>query len=89
MQENVRTIVHFVGMVRTREDALAAADASIGKVTELGPGMLPFGVVAPETTHRASLEKHSGADAWSVVQGKTLDVENNSSCLHCDTVKGG
>lgn len=51
--------------------------------------MLAFGVVAPETTHRASLEEYSGADARSVVQGEALDVENYICRNHGGTVKAG
>jgi len=85
----MQSIVHFVGMVRTGDDALAAGDTAFGKVAKLGFGVLPFGVVAPEAAHRASFEEHSCADARTIVQGKALNVENNVSSVHCDTVRKG
>ena len=44
--------------------------------------------MAPETSHGASFQKHSCADARAVVQGKALNVENNVSSVHYDTVRG-
>jgi hypothetical protein len=82
------TILHFVGMVWTGDDALAAGDASFRKVAKLRFGVLPFGIMAPETAHRASFEEHSCADARTIVQGETLNVKNNVSSVHCDTVRG-
>lgn len=48
--------------------------------------MLPFGVVAPEALHGTTLEEHGCANARSVVQGETLDVENNICGIHDNTV---
>ena len=75
-------------MVWTRNDALAAGDATFWKVAKLGFGVLPFGIVAPEAAHGASFEEYSCADARTIVQGKALNVENNVSSVHCDTVRG-
>ena len=78
----MNAVVHFVGMVRTCDDALAAGDTSFGYVAELWFRVLPFRIVAPEAAHGAALEEHGGADARSVVQGKALNVENNVSNVH-------
>jgi hypothetical protein len=80
-------VVLFVGMVRTSDYTLAAGDTSFRKVAKLWLGVLPFGIVAPETAHRASFEEHSRADARSIVQREALYVENNVSSIHCDTVR--
>lgn len=81
--------MHFVGVIRAGENALAARDTSFGEITELRFGVLSFRIVAPEALHGASFEEHSCADARAIVQGKALDVENNVSSLHCDTVRRG
>jgi len=75
-------VVHFVGMVRACDDALAAGDTSFGYVAELWFRVLPFGIVAPEAAHGASFQEHGCADARSIVQGETLNVENNVSSVH-------
>ena len=82
----MRAVVHFVGMVWTCDDALTAGDTSFGYVAKLGFRALSFGIVAPEAPHRAPLEEHSCADARTIVQGETLNVENNVSNVHCETV---
>jgi hypothetical protein len=83
----MRAVVHFVGMVRTCDDALTARDTSFGQVAKFGFRVLAFGIVAPEATHGASFEEHSCADARTIVQGEALNVENNVSSVHCDTVR--
>lgn len=40
-------------------------------------GFLGFRVGTPSATERTSLEKSGGADAWSVVDGITIDIKNN------------
>ena len=77
-----------MGMVRTGNDALAAGDATFWKVPKLGFGVLPLGIVAPKTAHRASFEEHSCADARTIVQGKALNVKNHVGSVHCYTVRG-
>ena len=76
-QKHMRAIMHFVCVCWTCEDALAAVDAAFSNETELRLGILPFGIVAPEAAHGASLEEHSGANARTIVQRKPLDVEDN------------
>lgn len=51
--------------------------------------MLPFGVVTPEALHGTTLEEHGCADARSVVQRETLDVEHNICSIHDNTVLEG
>ena len=82
----MRAVVDFVGMVRTCDDTLAAGDTPFGYVAKLGFRVLPFGIVAPEAMHGASFEEHSCADARTIVQREALNVENNVSSVHCDTV---
>ena len=40
--------------------------------------MPSLGIMAPETSQRAALEKHSGPDTRSIVNRESLDVENES-----------
>jgi hypothetical protein len=84
----MRAIVHFVGIVGARENTLAAGDTSLGIETKLRFRMLPFWIMAPEAAHGASFEEHRCADARTIVQGKTLYVENNVSSVHDHTVRG-
>jgi hypothetical protein len=79
---------HFMGLVRARDDALSAGDTSFRKVAKLRFRMLPFWIVTPEATHGASFQEHGCADARTIVQGKTLNVENNVSSVHRSTVRG-
>jgi hypothetical protein len=88
-QEHVHAIMQLVGMVWTGLNTPAAGKTSVGKVAEFRLMTLTLGIVAPETTHRATFEEHSGADARSVVQGEALNVEDNICGDHGDTVKGG
>ena len=85
-EEDVQAIAQFMRMAGAYLDAFAAGDAAVGKVTKLGVGMLPFGVVAPEALHGTTLEEHGCANARSIVQGETLDVENNICGIHYITV---
>ena len=77
-----------MGMVGTRKNTLAAGDTAFGKVAKLRFRVLPFRIVAPEAAHGASFEEHSCADARTIVQGEALNVENNVSSVHYDTVRG-
>ena len=61
-------VVHFMGVIRTGDDALATGDTAFGEVAKLGFGVLPLWIVAPEAVHRASFEEHSRADARTIVQ---------------------
>jgi hypothetical protein len=87
-QKDMSATAHFMSLVRTGDDALAAGDASFRKVPKLRFRMLPFWIVTPETTHGASFQEHSCTDARTIVQGKALNVENNVCSVHCNTVRG-
>jgi hypothetical protein len=80
--------VHFMGLVRTRDDALTAGDTSFGKVAKFRFRMLPFWIVTPEATHGAPFQEHGCTDARTIMQGKALNVEYNVSSVHCSTVRG-
>lgn len=38
----------------------------------------PFGVMTPTASQGATLEKHSRANSWSIVQAEALNIENDS-----------
>jgi hypothetical protein len=76
----------FVGIIRAGYDTLAAGNASVGVIAELSPGILSLGVMTPETAHRASLKENGRSDARAVVQGETLDIENNIRRCHVMTL---
>ena len=40
--------------------------------------MPSLGIMAPEASQRAALEKHGGPDTRSIVNRESLDVENES-----------
>jgi hypothetical protein len=78
--------VHFVGMVRTCDDAFGTGDTPFGEVAKFWFRVLTFGIVAPEATHGASFEEHCCADARTIVQGIALNVEDDVGSVHCKTV---
>jgi hypothetical protein len=86
-QKQMKAIPHFMSVIGTGDDALTAGDTSFGIVAKLRLRVLSFRIMAPETVHGASLQKHSGTDAWAVVQRKALYVENNVSNIHDNTVR--
>jgi hypothetical protein len=88
-EEYMSAVVHFVGMSWTCKNAFTAIDAALGSVTKFGSGILSFRIVAPETTHGASFQEHRGADARPIVQGKSLNIEDDIGYSHCNTVQGG
>ena len=88
-QKGVHAVVHLVGIIWTGDDALPAGNASISEIAKLGFGVLPFRIVAPEAAHGTAFEEHGGADARTIVQGEALDVKNNVSSVHYDTVREG
>ena len=82
-------VAHFMSLVRAGDDALATGDTSFSKVAKLRFRMLPFWIMTPEATHGASFQEHGCADARTIVQGKALNIENNVSSVHCNTVREG
>ena len=85
----MNTAAHFMGLVRAGDDALATGDTSFRNVAKFRLQMLPFWIVTPEATHGASFQEHGCADARTIVQGKALNIENNVSSVHCNTVREG
>jgi len=81
-REDVQAVLQRMSMVRAGLNAFAARDASVGEIADFGTESSPFRVVAPETTHQASLEKNSGADARAIVDRETLDNRDNIRCVH-------
>ena len=86
-EKDMRPVIHFMGMIGTGEHALAAGDASFREVAEFRFRVLTFGIVAPEAIHGASLQEHGRAYARTVVQGEALNIKNNLSSVHDDTVR--
>jgi len=60
--------------LRTHPGAFAALTAACFHVNDLGAGRNAFGIVAPGAMQRASLEKHRGADAGTILHRVLLDV---------------
>jgi hypothetical protein len=71
-----------VGAARTDSDAGSAGDAARGEEPDFRIGMLPFGVVAPETVQWASLEENCRSYARPVVEGEPLNVKHHASGGH-------
>ena len=59
------------------DTATVAADAFVSLEQPLGLRPPRFGVVAPHTPQRTSLGEERRADAWAVVDGVALYIENN------------
>src|SRR5208283_1113597 len=55
-----------------------ARHAQLRTEEKLSAMLLPFRVLAPSATERASLQKHDGANARTVVGRKPLKVKNNT-----------
>jgi hypothetical protein len=53
-----------------------AKTAAVGGVEDVGLERLAFRVMAPPTGERATFEKDRGANAGTVVDGKSHDIEN-------------
>jgi hypothetical protein len=56
----------------------AAKDAFTGVIGNLRFRVLGFRVMAPDTIQKTALEEDGGPDPRPVVEGKTLNVKNNS-----------
>jgi hypothetical protein len=67
--------VQFSG---TKGGAGAAKDAFIGVIGNLRFRVLGFRVMAPDTIQKTALEEDGSPDPRPVVEGKTLNVKNNS-----------
>jgi len=88
-EEDVHAVMQLMSMAWACLDTFAAGNTSIRKVTEFGVGMLPFGIVAPEALHGTTLEEHGCANARSIVQRETLNVENDICGVHYVTAQEG
>ena len=74
MNASAKRLAFFMA---ARVIAKSAVAALIFLEHELRRGTKPFGVVAPHTAKRATLEKYRGAQTGSVVHRHFLYVENN------------
>ena len=63
---------------RTRSQTGAATDTSAGGKEFFLESPLTFGIVAPPAGQRASLEKNSGTDSGTIMNGKFFDVKDDS-----------
>ena len=71
--------LHLVRALLTDLDAFTTQDAARGVELDLGLELEPLGVVAPETVQRAAFQKHRRADARTIVDRKTLYIEDETS----------
>jgi hypothetical protein len=62
--------------------AFAAFDASARPKDQLEASFLPFWIMAPPTTQRASLEKYSSPNARTILDSVFFNIKNNP-ILHC------
>ena len=67
-----------VGSVRAHLEAVPAIDALVRIEHDLGSKADALRVLAPEAAERAALQEDGRADAWSVVDGEPLDVEDDT-----------
>jgi len=61
---------------RTDFDAFLAQDALVREELHFLPRGVGLGVMAPQATQVATLKKHAGADAGSIMNGEALDIED-------------
>jgi hypothetical protein len=72
-------------MVLAQGVAISASDAPIvAKNQLLVPGN-GLGIMTPFAVERTPLQEYSRANPWTVIDGETLDVENET--LHSDDCK--
>ena len=67
-----------MGSVWARLEAVPAVDALVIIEHDLGIGTDALGVLAPEAVERAALQENGRADAWTVVDGEPLDIEDDA-----------
>jgi hypothetical protein len=71
-------VLDHVCSLGTAFETHATTDATSGKYLQLWPGLERLGVVTPKAAQVAALEKDRRPDARTVVDGKTLNVGNDS-----------
>ena len=69
--------------LRANTEAVTAADAPVRLERKGRLRRQPFRIVAPDTPHRAALQKDSSADTGAVVYAEPLDVEDNAANNFC------
>jgi hypothetical protein len=65
--------------MRTGGHAGATAQAARERKLDFLFGVQTFGVVTPEAAQRAAFEEYRGADARPIVDGETLDIEDQTA----------
>lgn len=80
--EGSLTILHRVDTLRAGSNTLTTANAPLREELELRLGTDAFGIVAPKAAQRASFQEDSGANARSIVDGESLDIEYNACLAH-------
>ena len=63
---------------RAEAEAFAAADAFVRVKFQKPPARYGFRIVAPSAVQIAAFEEHCGSGPRTVIDGKSLDVENHS-----------
>jgi hypothetical protein len=82
MIKYMSAIFYLVGTMFTNiytgetTDTLLPVERDLGKVGDR------FRIVTPETLQWTALEEHGGANARTIMQGCTLDVEDQSASFH-------
>jgi len=67
------------GPVGTNPDAVSANQTAVLEEHQVRPGVLPLRIVAPPARQRTAFEKHGSPNSGTVVQGVTLDVEDQAA----------
>ncbi len=78
----MHTANEFMGGGGTSFHACHAGRASIGKELEFKGFSSAFGIVAPETPERTTLQEDGGPDTRAVVYGESLDIEDSTGSAH-------
>ncbi len=78
----MNAILKRMGMVGACIYACAAGDAASRGIADFRTEQAPFRVMAPEATQRASFQENGCPDAGAVMDGKTLNIEDETAVLH-------
>jgi hypothetical protein len=65
-------------MVRANFNAGTATNTAVHTENELFLFRYRFGIMTPSTTERTAFEKNCSPDAGSIIDGKALNIENNT-----------
>ena len=75
-----------MGLLLADCQAFTAQDALFGEELYLGLALETFRVVTPETAQWAAAQEDRGTDAGTIVDRKTLNIENETSKIRHDPI---